>query len=238
MCISQLDCTSISLVRSAVLVALQHLRYEILHTGGFVRLCTDRGRVYWMLGSITHAVCVHAWGRHAVFGRGAQRHRRSLGCVAAERCEGHELRCCASFLDIRLAQNEHDHRLPDWKLHFSVELEDIPRRMAWPTDSMDVKSCAPNRCVKYRLRAWYRSITHDLYGFVHLWECHGTIIPEAPCLGISPQGTFRFSVLCLEQLGYFRQNHGFAVWLWKNDHTCGVWYGCYPYFILKSSKST
>ncbi|CAE7706600.1 unnamed protein product [Symbiodinium pilosum] len=49
--------------------------YEILHTGGFVRLCTERGRVYW------------------------------------------------------LAQNEHDHRLPDWKLHFSVAMADVPR--AW-----------------------------------------------------------------------------------------------------------
>ena len=29
------------------------LRYEILHTGGFVRLCTDRGRVYWMLDCLS-----------------------------------------------------------------------------------------------------------------------------------------------------------------------------------------
>merc|ERR1719253_827158 len=49
--------------------------YEILHTGGFVRLCTERGRVYW------------------------------------------------------LAQNETEHQAPDWKLHFSVCLEDLPR--AW-----------------------------------------------------------------------------------------------------------
>lgn len=27
----------------------------------------------------------------------------------------------------RLAQNENDHRLPDWKIHFSVHLADIPR---------------------------------------------------------------------------------------------------------------
>ena len=82
-----------------------------------------------MLGSITHAVCVHGWA-------GMQRldgvhNAIDVPWVALQqRCEGHELRCCASFLDIRLAQNEHDHRLPDWKLHFSVELEDIPRRMA------------------------------------------------------------------------------------------------------------
>mmetsp|Transcript_14955 Transcript_14955/g.26192 ORF Transcript_14955/g.26192 Transcript_14955/m.26192 type:complete len:268 (+) Transcript_14955:89-892(+) len=46
--------------------------YEIFHTGGFIRLCTDRGRIYW------------------------------------------------------LAQNEHDHKLPDWKIHFSVEPRDVP----------------------------------------------------------------------------------------------------------------
>lgn len=37
-------------------------------------------------------------------------------------------------LPLRLAQNEHDHRLPDWKLHFSVQLADIPRQhvgMSW-----------------------------------------------------------------------------------------------------------
>mmetsp|Transcript_38004 Transcript_38004/g.98357 ORF Transcript_38004/g.98357 Transcript_38004/m.98357 type:complete len:282 (-) Transcript_38004:125-970(-) len=51
------------------------MEYEILHTGGFVRLCTERGRVYW------------------------------------------------------LAQNEHDHRLPDWKVHISVQPEDVSK--AW-----------------------------------------------------------------------------------------------------------
>jgi len=51
------------------------MEYEILHTGGFLRLCTERGRVYW------------------------------------------------------LAQNEHDHCLPDWKLHFSVNPEHVP--LAW-----------------------------------------------------------------------------------------------------------
>eukprot|EP00927_Polykrikos_kofoidii_P022377 TRINITY_DN20911_c0_g1_i1.p1 TRINITY_DN20911_c0_g1~~TRINITY_DN20911_c0_g1_i1.p1 ORF type:complete len:296 (+),score=11.28 TRINITY_DN20911_c0_g1_i1:52-888(+) len=51
------------------------MEYEILHTGGFVRLCTQRGRIYW------------------------------------------------------LAQNEQDHRLPDWKLHFSVRPQHLPR--AW-----------------------------------------------------------------------------------------------------------
>lgn len=49
--------------------------YEILHTGGFLRLCTERGRIYWM------------------------------------------------------AQNEHDHRTPDWKIHFSIRPSHIPR--AW-----------------------------------------------------------------------------------------------------------
>lgn len=49
--------------------------YELLHTGGFLRLCTERGRVYW------------------------------------------------------LAQNEHDHRPPDWKIHFSVQPQHVP--LAW-----------------------------------------------------------------------------------------------------------
>eukprot|EP00440_Ansanella_granifera_P008362 gb/GFBE01009059.1/.p1 GENE.gb/GFBE01009059.1/~~gb/GFBE01009059.1/.p1 ORF type:complete len:275 (+),score=47.37 gb/GFBE01009059.1/:1-825(+) len=62
-------------VRSCIGRHFRSTEYEILHTGGFVRLCTERGRVYW------------------------------------------------------LTQNEHDHRLPDWKLHFSTELRDVP--LAW-----------------------------------------------------------------------------------------------------------
>lgn len=50
-------------------------RYHILHTGGFVRLCTRRGRAYW------------------------------------------------------LAQNMCGHRTPDWKIHFTTSLTDIPK--AW-----------------------------------------------------------------------------------------------------------
>lgn len=61
--------------RTCIGRSFRSTEYEILHTGGFVRLCTERGRVYW------------------------------------------------------LAQNEHDHRLPDWKLHFSVHISDVPR--AW-----------------------------------------------------------------------------------------------------------
>ncbi|CAE7209268.1 unnamed protein product [Symbiodinium sp. CCMP2592] len=61
--------------RTCIGRSFRSTEYEILHTGGFVRLCTERGRVYW------------------------------------------------------LAQNEHDHRLPDWKLHFSVHIGDVPR--AW-----------------------------------------------------------------------------------------------------------
>jgi hypothetical protein len=57
------------------------MEYAVLHTGGFLRICTSRGRVYW------------------------------------------------------LAQNEHEHTTPDWKLHFSVALDDIPR--AW-----DIVACA------------------------------------------------------------------------------------------------
>lgn len=62
-------------MRRCLTRAHRTMEYEILHTGGFVRLCTERGRVYW------------------------------------------------------LAQNEHEHRLPDWKLHFSVLPRDVPR--AW-----------------------------------------------------------------------------------------------------------
>merc|ERR1719253_270654 len=51
------------------------MEYEILHTGGFVRLCTERGRVYW------------------------------------------------------LVQNTHEHRPPDWKIHFSIHPRDVP--LAW-----------------------------------------------------------------------------------------------------------
>eukprot|EP00931_Biecheleriopsis_adriatica_P057247 TRINITY_DN33958_c0_g1_i1.p1 TRINITY_DN33958_c0_g1~~TRINITY_DN33958_c0_g1_i1.p1 ORF type:complete len:307 (-),score=60.98 TRINITY_DN33958_c0_g1_i1:206-1126(-) len=51
------------------------MTYHLLHTGGFVRLCTMRGRAYWN------------------------------------------------------AQNETGHTSPDWKLHFSCELEDIG--VAW-----------------------------------------------------------------------------------------------------------
>lgn len=62
-------------MRSCLKRAHRTMEYEILHTGGFVRLCTERGRVYW------------------------------------------------------LAQNMHDHCVPDWKIHFSVHPEDVP--MAW-----------------------------------------------------------------------------------------------------------
>mmetsp|Transcript_64539 Transcript_64539/g.134596 ORF Transcript_64539/g.134596 Transcript_64539/m.134596 type:complete len:481 (-) Transcript_64539:396-1838(-) len=47
------------------------VNYHVLHTGGFVRLCSDRGRCYWV------------------------------------------------------TQNETGHRSPDWKIHVSVELQDI-----------------------------------------------------------------------------------------------------------------
>lgn len=62
-------------MRRCLLRAHRTMEYEILHTGGFVRLCTERGRVYW------------------------------------------------------LAQNEQDHRSPDWKLHFSVKPQHVP--LAW-----------------------------------------------------------------------------------------------------------
>ena len=52
------------------------MSYNLLHTGGFLRLCTNRGRVYW------------------------------------------------------IAQNStSQHTTPDWKIHFSCEIDDIPK--AW-----------------------------------------------------------------------------------------------------------
>jgi len=63
------------------------MEYEILHTGGFLRLCTERGRVYWM------------------------------------------------------AQNEHDHCLPDWKLHFSVSPAHVPRAWDVLTQVFMEKAC-------------------------------------------------------------------------------------------------
>jgi hypothetical protein len=51
------------------------MNYEVLHNGGFLRLFTTRGRIYWS------------------------------------------------------AQNETSHITPDWKIHFSCCIEDIPR--AW-----------------------------------------------------------------------------------------------------------
>lgn len=62
-------------IRSCLHRDFRTTEYEILHTGGFVRLCTDRGRVYWS------------------------------------------------------CQNENDHTIPDWKIHFSVDIEDVPA--AW-----------------------------------------------------------------------------------------------------------
>lgn len=61
--------------RDVTLRTYRTTEYHVLHTGGFLRLCTMRGRMYW------------------------------------------------------LAQNQTGHITPDWKLHFSVELQDIPQ--AW-----------------------------------------------------------------------------------------------------------
>lgn len=63
------------LYREVTVRTYRTTEYHVLHTGGFLRLCTMRGRMYW------------------------------------------------------LAQNQTGHITPDWKLHFSVELQDIPT--AW-----------------------------------------------------------------------------------------------------------
>merc|ERR1712224_1178171 len=62
-------------LRTCLSRAHRTMQYETLHTGGFLRLATERGRVYW------------------------------------------------------LSQNSFEHRVPDWKLHFSIVPRDIPR--AW-----------------------------------------------------------------------------------------------------------
>ena len=59
--------------RELTLRTYRDIEYHVLHTGGFLRLCTMRGRMYW------------------------------------------------------LAQNQTGHTSPDWKLHFSVDLQDITR---------------------------------------------------------------------------------------------------------------
>ena len=57
----------------------------------------------WMFGS-WHSMLAYCW-------RGGLVH----GCIVLHLGQQ------------RLAQNENDHRLPDWKIHFSVHLADIPR---------------------------------------------------------------------------------------------------------------
>ena len=66
--------------------------YETFHTGGFLRLCTERGRIYWV------------------------------------------------------AQNELEHTTPDWKLHFSVHPDDVPRAWDVVVPLYLSKWCAKTRC--------------------------------------------------------------------------------------------
>mmetsp|Transcript_24460 Transcript_24460/g.56328 ORF Transcript_24460/g.56328 Transcript_24460/m.56328 type:complete len:269 (-) Transcript_24460:144-950(-) len=94
------------------------MEYEILHTGGFIRLCTERGRIYWM------------------------------------------------------AQNEQDHRPPDWKLHFSIQPDHVPQAwdllsklfVDWGCD-FGMKAVSEDHLSTWPRKQWGREIT--VYIFVH-----------------------------------------------------------------------
>lgn len=110
--------------------------YEILHTGGFQRLCTERGRVYW------------------------------------------------------LAQNERDHLLPDWKVHFSVNLQQIP--VAWDILSELFVSCACDFGMKAvsadAMETWpERQRGRELT--VYIFQDHPAYSGGGPMMGLCPEGS-------------------------------------------------
>lgn len=98
------------------------MSYHILHTGGFVRLCTLRGRSYWN------------------------------------------------------AQNEQGHITPDWKLHFSIDLNDIAA--AWNILTalfMDMKCEIGMKATYMNETQWSakqrgREITVYIYAFHHTYR--------------------------------------------------------------------
>jgi len=120
-------------LRSCIRRCFRSTEYEILHTGGFLRLCTQRGRVYW------------------------------------------------------LAQNEHDHRLPDWKLHFSVELRHVPK--AWDVISelfmlkacdFGMKAVAGEAFENWPERQRGRELT------VYIFQHHAAYADGGPMMGSCP----------------------------------------------------
>jgi hypothetical protein len=107
------------------------MKYHCLHTGGFVRLCTVRGRSYWN------------------------------------------------------AQNETGHRTPDWKLHFSCELDDLGR--AWDIVAalfMEMKAEIGMKAVILDEGQWSegqrgREITVYIYKFSHNYRGYMQgVVPE------------------------------------------------------------
>lgn len=110
--------------------------YEVLHTGGFLRLCTERGRVYWM------------------------------------------------------AQNEHDHRTPDWKIHFSVCPDDVPR--AWDLLSQlfidracdfGMKAVAGEALAEWPAKQRGRELT------VYIFQHSSAYGRGGPMMGLCPEGS-------------------------------------------------
>jgi len=110
--------------------------YEIFHTGGFVRLCTDRGRIYW------------------------------------------------------LTQNEHDHKLPDWKLHFSVEPCHVP--VAWDIISELFMQAACDFGMKAvageALESW-PEVQRGREVTVYIFQNHPAYQGGGPMMGLCTEGT-------------------------------------------------
>lgn len=120
-------------MRSCISRCFRSTEYEILHTGGFLRLCTQRGRIYW------------------------------------------------------LAQNERDHRLPDWKLHFSVELQHVPK--AWDLISelfmlracdFGMKAVAGEALETWPAKQRGRELT------VYIFQHHVAYAGGGPMMGLCP----------------------------------------------------
>jgi len=113
------------------------LTYHLLHTGGFLRLATDRGRVYWM------------------------------------------------------AQNEHEHRTADWKLHFSIAPEDKWEEdigLAWDI----VAALFMERCcdagMKARYTPWTDAGQRGRELTVYIFEFKAAYGPGGPMAELSPTG--------------------------------------------------
>ncbi|CAJ1344225.1 unnamed protein product, partial [Effrenium voratum] len=126
-------------LRNCISRGFRSTEYEILHTGGFVRLCTDRGRVYW------------------------------------------------------LAQNEHEHRLPDWKLHFSVAVEDIPRAWDILTElflgegcDFGMKAVAQEAFDSWPAKQRGRELT------VYIFQNHAAYAGGGPMMGYCPGSEHNF----------------------------------------------